>query len=58
MNTPQVHVSGSVYSRILWLFGLYTLIFNGAFLIGYFWLPEGFLRGSPATSGGQIPLCL
>jgi hypothetical protein len=54
MNTPQVHVPGSVYSRILWLYGFCTLISNAAFLIGYYWLPEGFLRGGPATSGGQI----
>ena len=54
MNTSQVHISGSVYSRILWLFGLYTLLFNAVFLIGYYWLPEGFLRGSPATAGGQV----
>ena len=54
MNTSQVHISGSVYSRILWLFGLYTLLFNAVFLIGYYWLPEGFLRGSPVTTSGQV----
>ena len=54
MNTPQVHVSGSVISRILWFFWLYTLLFNAAFLIGYYWLPEGFLRGSPVTTSGQV----
>ncbi len=54
MNTSQVHVPGSVFSRILWMYGLYTLLSNAAFLIGYHWLPEGLLRGSPATGGGQI----
>jgi hypothetical protein len=56
MNTPQVHVSGSVYSRILWIYGLVTLLSNTAFLIGYYWLPEGFMRGSPQTAGGQVVL--
>lgn len=54
MNTSQVHVSGSVYSRILWLYGLYTLLNNAFFLIGYYWLPEGFMRGSPQTAAGRV----
>lgn len=54
METPQVHVSGTVYSRILWLYGLYTLLSNAFFLIGYYWLPEGFMRGSPQTSAGRV----
>ncbi len=54
MNSPQVHVPGSVFSRILWIYGFYTLLSNAAFLIGYYWLPEGFMRGSPQTSGGQV----
>jgi len=52
MNTPQVHVAGSVYSRILWFYGIYTLLSNAAFLIGYYWLPEGFMRGR--TAGAQV----
>jgi hypothetical protein len=56
MNAPQVHVPGSIYSRILWLYGIYTLLSNAAFLIGYYWLPEGFMRASPQTAGGQVVL--
>lgn len=56
MNTPQVHISGSVYSRILWIFGLTTLLSNAAYLIGYYWLPEGIMRSSPQTAGGQVVL--
>ena len=56
MNTTQVNVTGSVYSRILWLYGLVTLISNAAYLIGYFWLPEGIMRSSPQTAGGQVVL--
>jgi hypothetical protein len=54
MNSPQVHTPGSVFSRILWIYGLYTLLSNAAFLIGYYWLPEGFMRASPQTSAGQV----
>lgn len=54
METSKVHVSGTVYSRILWLYGLYTLLSNAFFLIGYYWLPEGFVRNSPQTSAGRV----
>ena len=54
MNSPQVHVSGSVFSRILWLYGLYTLLSNATYLVGYYWLPEGFMRASPLTAAGQV----
>ena len=54
MNIPQVHVSGSVYSRILWFYGIYTLLSNAAFLIGYYWFPEGFMRGSPMTAPARV----
>jgi hypothetical protein len=54
MDTSKVHVSGNVFSRILLFFGLYTLLFNAAFLIGYYWLPEGILRATPATAAGQV----
>lgn len=54
MNTSEVHVSGSVYSRILWLYGLYTLLSNAVFLLSYYWLPEGFLRSSPYTATGRL----
>jgi len=54
MNAPQVHVSGTVFNRILWIYGLSTLLSNTAFLIGYYWLPEGFMRASPQTAGGQV----
>ncbi len=54
MNTPQVHISGSIYSRILWLYGFFTLLSNAAYLIGYYGLPEGFMRGSPQSAGGQV----
>ncbi len=39
--------SDNVFKRLLILYGLYTLISNAMFLIGYYLLPEGFMRGSP-----------
>ena len=54
MDSPQVHVSASVFSRILWLYGLYTLLSNATYLVGYYWLPEGFMRAGPQTAAGQV----
>jgi hypothetical protein len=39
--------------RVLWLFGLFTLISNAAFLFGYYLLPEGSLRQGPQTAAGR-----
>lgn len=54
MNTSRVHESGSVFTRILWLLGTYALLSSVAYLVGYYWLPEGFLQGSPVTTTGQV----
>ena len=43
-----------VLVRVLWLYGLYTLVYNAAFLVAYYLLPEGLLRGGPATAGGRV----
>lgn len=40
--------------RVLWLYGLYTLISNVFFLIGYYALPEGALRRGPQAAAGRI----
>ncbi len=44
----------SLVKRVLVLYGLYTLLNNAAFLAGYYFLPEGFLRGSAVTNAGQL----
>jgi hypothetical protein len=54
MTTSQVYVSGSVYHRVLWLYGFFTLLSNMAFLAGYYFLPEGFMRNSPQTAAGRV----
>ena len=36
-----------VIKRVLFLYGLYTIVHNLALAAGYYLLPEGFMRGSP-----------
>ena len=47
MTTLQPTTQESVFKRVLWLYGLYSLLSNAAYLVGYYVLPEGFMRGSP-----------
>jgi hypothetical protein len=54
MNKPLIPAQDSVFKRILWLYGLYTLVFNICFVFAYYYLPEGFMRGSPQTAAGEI----
>ena len=54
MNTSQVQAQDSVFKRILWLYGLHTLLFNVCFVFSYYLLPEESLRGSPQTAAGEI----
>ena len=46
MNTVQTQPQENIFKRILWLYGLYTLLSNVFFLAGYYLLPEGFMRGT------------
>ena len=43
-----------VLKRLLWLYGLYMLLSNAAYLLGYYLLPEGMMRGSPHVAAGSI----
>jgi hypothetical protein len=54
MTSHQPTTNESVFKRILWLYGLFTLIANAAYLFGYNLLPEGFLRDSPTTTGARL----
>ena len=54
MDTSLIQTQDSVFKRILWLYGLYTLLFNVCFVFSYYLLPEGFMRGSPQTAAGAI----
>lgn len=40
--------------RVLWLYGLYMLISNSLFLVGYYLLPEGSLRSGPQTAAARV----
>jgi len=54
MNTSAVQTQTGVFKRILWLYGLYTLLSNAAYLLGYYLLPEGFMRNSPQVTVGRL----
>lgn len=54
MRPLSVQTQDSVFKRILWLYGLYTLLFNICFVFAYYLLPEGFMRGSPQMAAGEI----
>ncbi len=47
MNTDSLQTQDGVFKRVLLLYGLFMLLSNAAYLLGYYLLPEGFLRGSP-----------
>ncbi len=53
VGLPRLVVpTDGVVKRALWLYGLHMLLSNGFYLIGYYLLPEGFLRGSPQVAIG------
>lgn len=54
IKSAQIQTQDSVFKRILWLYGLFTLLSNAAFLVGYYLLPEGFMRGSPLMAAGEL----
>jgi hypothetical protein len=44
----------NVFTRVLWLYGFYSLLNMGSYLVGYYLLPEGFMRGSPQAAVGEF----
>jgi hypothetical protein len=54
MNTSSVEAHRGVFQRLLILYGLYTLLFNIFFVLAYYFLPEGFMRGSPQMAAGEV----
>lgn len=44
----------NVFKRFLWLYGLYALLNMVSFLVGYYLLPEGFMRGSFQVTIGSL----
>jgi hypothetical protein len=43
-----------VLKRLLWLYGLYMLLSNAAYLLGYYLIPEGALRQGPQAAPARI----
>jgi hypothetical protein len=41
-------------TRVMWLYGLHTVLNNSAYLCGFYLLPEGFMRGSPQVGVGEF----
>ena len=54
IKSAQIQTQDSVFKRILWLYGLFTLLSNASFLVGYYLLPEGFMRKSPLMVAGEL----
>jgi len=50
----NAQVKENVFKRVLWLYGLYSLLNLFSFLLGYHFLPEGFMRGSPYSAIGSF----
>ena len=44
----------NVFSRVLWLYGLFTLLSNACLVVSYYFLPEGSLRNTPLTWAGHV----
>lgn len=54
MNTAQIQPQENVFKRVLLLYGLYSILNFFSFLLGYHFLPEGFMRGSPYSAIGSF----
>lgn len=54
MTSSQPALRDGVLKRVLWLYGVYMLLSNAAYLFGYYLLPEGFMRGSPQVAVGRV----
>jgi hypothetical protein len=54
MSLPLVQSDG-VLKRAMWLFGLHSVLNDGTFLLGFYLLPQGLMRSSPAVGvGGAV----
>lgn len=48
------HVMDSLPKRVVWLYGIHSLLGNLAFVVGYYGLPEGAMRGTPWVAAGYL----
>jgi len=49
MNLTQKLTQENVFKRVLWAYGIHLALLFAFFVIGYLFLPEGILKGSPTT---------
>lgn len=54
MQLAQKLTQQNVLRRVLWTYGIHVMLGLVAFVVGYFFLPEGILRGTPITALGEI----
>ena len=54
MQTAYPGEEATVAHRVLWLYGIYMLLSNAAYLTGYALLPEGVMRRSPSVAAGRF----
>lgn len=54
MVTQRSMSTEGLLKRFLWLYGVYALLNNLAYLFGYHFLPEGFMRSSPQVGVGGL----
>jgi len=50
----NAQIKEKVFKRVLWLYGLYSILNLFSFLLGYHFLPEGFMRSSPYSAIGSF----
>lgn len=53
-TSRQIQAHDGMSKRVLWLYGLHTILWNVFFLVGYYLLPEGFMRGSPQAAVAEL----
>lgn len=54
MTSDSATPTENVFKRALWLYGLYSLLNLISSLIGYYLLPEGFMRCTPYSAIGSF----
>ncbi len=55
MESPRQLQTDGVAKRALCLYGLHTVLNNGTYLLGFYLLPQGFMRGGPQVAvGGMV----
>ena len=55
MPYSQPIQTDGVGKRVMILYGLHTLLNNGSYLVGFYLLPQGFMRASPQVAvGGAV----